>query len=373
MNESILYVGLDVHKDSIEIAFAEEKGEVRHYGKIKHDFNTLNKVIRRLISKKGPCELKFVYEAGPCGYDLFRYLTNQGLECMIVAPSMIPKRSGCRIKNDRRDALNLCRLFRAGELTPVYVPTEEDEAMRDLVRSRDDAKCAEKRAKQRLKAFLLRHGLKYTGRSQWSNAHMNWLADIKMNHPAQQIALQEYIDTVKESSQRVYRLTEQIRELVPNWNQSHLVNALQSLRGISLVTAATVVSEIGDFNRFQHPQQLMSYIGLVPSEHSSGDQTKRGGITKTGNRFVRKALIESAWAYQNPARVSRPLLKRQEGLPKSVCDISWSAQVRLCSRFKKSLAKGKSKQNTATAIARELTGFVWAIAQEMNPATAKNV
>jgi len=366
---NVFHVGLDVHKDCIEIAFIDENGEARSYGKIKNNLSTLEKVIRRLHSK-GPKELKFVYEAGPCGYGIFRHLTGLGFECAVVAPSMIPKRSGCRIKNDRRDALNLCRLFRAGELTPVHVPTPEDEAMRDLVRARDDAKSAEKKTKQRLKAFLLRHDLRYSGRSHWSQAHMNWLADLRMEHPAQQIALQEYINALEESLQRVARLTEQIRNLLPDWNKTPIVEALQALRGVRLVSAAIIVAEIGDFRRFKNAKELMTYLGLVPSEYSTGDQIKRGGITKTGNRFARKALVESAWSYRMSAKVSRDLLKRQEGLPQAVRDISWKAQVRLCDRYRRFRAQGKPQQVTVTAIARELAGFVWSIAHEVTPEPA---
>lgn len=365
---NVVYVGLDVHKSSIEVAFVDDRGESRHYGKIDNEMNALDKVIRRLQSK-GSCELKFVYEAGPCGYEIFRHLTSRGFECMVAAPSLIPKRSGCRIKNDRRDALNLCRLYRAGELTSVHVPTEEDEAMRDLIRARDDAKSAEKKAKQRLKAFLLRHGIRYSGRSKWSRAHLRWLSDIKMTHPAQQIVLQEYINTLQESMHRVARLTEQISLLVPSWGKAPLVQALQALRGVQLISAVTIVAEIGDFRRFTHPQELMAYLGLVPSEYSTGDHTKRGGITKTGNRFVRKALVESAWAYRMPARVSRILLKRQEGLLQSIRDISWKAQLRLCARYRKFRAKGMISQVSVTAIARELAGFIWAIAMEVDPVT----
>lgn len=366
--KNVIYVGLDVHKSSIEIALIDGQGESRRYGKIDNDMNALDKVIRRLQSK-GPCELKFVYEAGPCGYEIYRHLTCRGFECMVTAPSLIPKRSGCRIKNDRRDAQNLCRLFRAGELTSVHVPTEEDEAMRDLIRARDDAKSAEKKAKQRLSAFLLRHGIRYPGRSKWSRAHMNWLSHIRMGHPAQQIVLQEYIDTLQESMERVARVTEQISLLVPDWSKAPLVQALQALRGVRLISAVTIVAELGDIRRFAHPQELMAYLGLIPSEYSTGEQIKRGGITKTGNRFVRKALVESAWAYRMPARVSNILLKRQEGLPQSIRDISWKAQVRLCHRYRKFRAKGKIKQVTVTAIARELAGFIWAIGMEVKPVT----
>jgi transposase len=259
----------------------------------------------------------------------------------------------------------LARLDRAGELTPVYVPCAEDEAIRDLTRAREDAKTDEKRSKQRLKSFLLRHGLRYVGTASWSKAHMRWLSDIKMDHPGQQIVLQEYIDTIGECSRRVQRLTDQIRQLVAQWRMAPVVKALQALRGVSLIVAATTVAEIGDLNRFENPAELMSYLGLVPSEHSSGEKTRRGSITKSGNGHVRRVLTEAAWAYRLPARVGRGLLKRQEKLPEKVCDISWKAQVRLCSRYRQLWAKGKPRQVVVTAIARELCAFMWAIAREI--------
>jgi transposase len=365
MKEYSTFIGMDVHKNSIEIAIAQRgrNGEVRSYGKIDGTLDALDKVVRKLVSKGGP--LHFVYEAGPCGYEIYRHLTAKGYDCAVVAPSRIPKKSGDRIKNDRRDACMLARLDRAGELTPVYVPFAEDEALRDLTRAREDAKIDEKRSKQRLKSFLLRTGLRYTGKSSWSKAHMRWLSDIKMPHPSQQIVLQEYIDTITECSQRVQRLTEHIRQMLPKWRMFPVVEALQSLRGVSLIVSATTVAEIGDLTRFENPSELMSYLGLVPSEHSSGEKTRRGSITKSGNGHVRRVLVEAAWAYRLPARVSRVLLKRQEGLPRKVCEISWKAQVRLCSRYRKLWAKGKPKQVVVTAIARELCGFMWAIASEI--------
>ena len=309
--------------------------------------------------------LHFVYEAGPCGYQIYRHLTAQGFECDVVAPSRIPKQNGKPIKNDRRDAMMLARLHRAGELTAVYVPRFEDEAIRDLTRAREDAKSDEKRSKQRLLSFLLRHGIRYTGGSPWSKAHMRWLSDIKMPHRSQQVVLQESISIVNHCNERVHRLTEQIQQLLPEWQLFPIVQALQSLRGVSTIVAATTVAEIGDLKRFQTPGELMSYLGLVPSEHSSGEKTKRGSITKAGNGHVRRVLAEAAWAYRLPARVSRVLLKRQEDLPESVCDIAWKAQLRLCSRYRKLWNKGKAKQVVATAIARELCGFMWAIANEI--------
>jgi transposase len=284
---------------------------------------------------------------------------------MVAAPSMIPKKSGDRIKNDHRDAAMLARLHRAGELTAVYVPDVQDEAMRDLSRARGDAVIVAKKAKQRLKAFLLRNRVICTGKSQWSKAYFNWLANIAMPHPAQQVALQEYIDAVHESLHRVDRLTDQIRKMAADWRLAPLVSALQAARGVSLVVAVTVLAELGDLSRFKKPSQLMAYLGLIPSEHSSGPNIKRGAITKTGNGHVRKALVEAAWAYRMQARVSRVLLKRQKDIPDQICRIAWKAQLRLCARFRRLAAKGKPKQKVVTAIARELCAFLWAMAKQV--------
>lgn len=364
---NIKFIGMDVHKKTITVAIADDgrNGQVRSYGTLANNINALDKFCRKMVSTAS--QLHFVYEAGPCGYGIYRHLTHKGFDCKVIAPSMIPRKSGDRIKTDRRDARMLARLHRAGELTAVYVPDDQDEAMRDLSRSREDAVIAARKAKQRLKAFLLRNGLTYSGRSQWSKAYFNWLADIGMPHPAQQVALQEYINSVHETLNRVDRLTEQIRQMVPDWRLAPIVSALQSARGISLITAVTLLTEIGDLSRFNKPAQLMAYLGLVPSEYSTGDAIKRGGITKTGNSHARKALIEASWAYRMQPRVSRILLKRQQGLPDQVCRIAWKAQLRLCARFRRLAAKGKNKQVVVTAIARELSAFLWAIAKQVQP------
>lgn len=363
--KSIKFIGMDVHKNSIAIAIAD--GEVRYYGEIPNVMSALDKIIRKLVSDNS--ELRFVYEAGPCGYQLYRHLVGNGFECAVVAPSLIPRKSGDRIKNDRRDAMSLARLFRAGELTAIHVPVPEDEAMRDLSRAREDAKFAQRKAKQQLSGFLLRNGHIYSGKSSWSKAHLNWIAAIKMVHPTQQITLQEYVDAVQGCAQRVQRLTEQVRELVKQWRMAPVVTAIQALRGVSLIVAVTTIAELGDLTRFDHPKKLMAFLGLVPSEHSSGESTKRGSITKAGNGHARRVLVEASQAYRFPARKSRILLERQEGLPEKVLQIAWKAQMRLCARYRRLVNKGKAKNLVVAAIARELIAFMWAIANEQPQTT----
>jgi len=367
MKKDTIFVGLDVHKNSIAIALAEEgrEGEVRRYGTIPGDLDSLDKVVRKLVSKGSI--LHFVYEAGPCGYEIYRHLTVQGFDCMVVAPSMIPKKSGNRIKTDRRDAAELSRLYRAGELTPVYVPRLEDEAMRDLTRSREDAKSAERKARQRLSALLLRHGFRYTGRTNWSLAHFRWISDIKMPHPAQQFALQEYVNAIVECQERVKRLTAQIRTLLPQWRLFPVIKAFQALRGVSVIVAATTVAELGDLTRFESPRQLMAYLGLVPSEHSSGGRRRQGAITLTGNGHARRALVESAWSYRFPARQTAHLKRKAANASKEAREIAWRAQKRLCGRYRTLTRAGKNTKVACVAIARELVGFIWDIVRHEMP------
>jgi transposase len=366
MKDSSTVVGLDVHKNSIQIVTADTDGamEVRHFGRIGGRMDALDRAVRKLVSKGST--LRFVYEAGPCGYEIYRHLTRKGFSCKVVAPSKTPKKSGDRIKNDRRDAETLARLERAGELTAIYVPCEEDEAMRDLTRAREDAGKALKSARHQLNAFLLRYGKVYPGKASWTPSHMRWLSDVTLPHPSQQIVLQEYIMAVTVCTERETCLRDQIAKLLPEWRMFPVGKALQALRGVAPIVAATTLAEIGDMSRFQNPRQLMAYLGLVPSEDSSGDSTHRGSITKTGNGHVRRVLVEAAHAYGFPARVSRHLLKRQEGLPQPVLDIAWKAQVRLCGKFRRLMARGKLRTKVVTAIARELSGFIWAIAREVN-------
>ena len=368
MAKRSMFVGMDVHKEAIDISVAEDgrTGEVRHYGVIAGDLRALDKVVHALRAPGR--RLEFVYEAGPCGFGIYRHLTGQGEMCTVVSPSHIPKRSGDRIKTDRRDGNALARLHRAGELRAIYVPTAEDEALRDLVRAREDAVGVSTQAKHRLKAFLLRQGRRYSGGATWTLAYRRWLATLSFPSAPQHIALQEYRDTIDEAERRLERLTDQLRQLVPAWRWAPVVHALQALRGVSFVTAVGLVAEVGDLRRFRRPRELMAYLGLVPSEYSSGASVRRGTITKTGNPHARRLLAEAAWAYQGRPRIGRRALVRQDGVPQIVRDIAWKAQLRLTTRFHRLVARGKAKPKVATAVARELIGFIWAIAQAVAPA-----
>jgi transposase len=354
---------MDVHKESIDITVAEVGGEVRRWGEIGGDRAALGKAVRKLESLGR--ELHFVYEAGPCGFWIERFIRTRGHACWVVSPSLIPKKSGERIKTDRRDSEQIARLARAGELEPIYVPGEADEALRDLVRARDDAIIAQRRARQQLKALLLRNEIRYAGKSSWTQAHRRWLAELKLPQPVQQIAFEEYVDAVEVASRRVERLTRAIERSSEGWRFAPVVTQLQALRGVQFVHAVTIICELGDLARFASPRQLMAYLGLVPTEHSSGERRRQGAITKSGNRFARRALIEAAWAYQHPARVTPIIARRQTGLPKAARDIAWKAQLRLCGRFRKLCARKINKNKVVVAIARELAGFVWAIAKDV--------
>jgi transposase len=368
VQDRITYVGLDVHKDGIVVAVAEGgiRGEVRQYGRIANTATALDRLMRRLGGEG--VRLRFCYEAGPCGYGIQRHVSTHEHECVVVAPSLIPKRAGDRVKTDRRDAASLARLHRAGELTAVWVPDPGHEAMRDLVRARLDAVHALRRARQQLSGFLLRQGCHY-GRPAWTKLHRRWLADLNFEQAVHHLVLEDYIQAVEAAEARRDRLTQQIAAMVPDWTLAPVVAALQTMRGMALVNAATLIAELGDLSRFANPRQLMAYLGLVPSEHSSGTSIKRASLTKAGNSAARRLLIEAAWCYRFPARVSRELLLRQESQPKPIREIAWKAQLRLCARYRKLARTGKPANIVTAAIARELTGFIWAIARHV-PVTA---
>jgi transposase len=363
MEKIITYVGLDVHKDTISVASAEAglREEVREHGKIPNTPAALNALLKRLASERKT--LRFCYEAGPCGYGIQRQIASAGHECAVVAPSLIPRKPGARIKTDRRDALNLAKLHRAGELTSVWVPDQPHEAVRDLVRARMAAVRTLRQARQQLSGFLLRHGRHYS-RTAWTQLHRRWLASLKFDEAVHHVVLEDCIAAVEAAAARRDRLEAHIDAALPDWSLAPVVHALQSMRGMGVVTAATLVAELGDITRFANPRQLMAYVGLVPSEHSSGRSRRQGGITKAGNHTARRVLIEAAWSYRFPARISREQLLRQEQLPKPIRDIAWKAQERLCRRYRMLLRAGKEPKVVIAAIARELSGFVWAIAKQ---------
>ena len=365
MNEfNSVYVGLDVHKETIAVGVARSgRGKPEYFGEIKNSVAAVRKLLRRL-SPDGEV-LQICYEAGPCGYGLYRQIKSLGHDCEVVAPSLIPRKAGERMKTDRRDGLKLAHEHRAGGLTAVWVPGEEQEAVRDLTRAREDMKAIETKARQRLGAFLLRHGRVFEGKSRWTQAHFRWLETVKFDQPLQQLVLQEYIDALTDARRRVEALELQMRQALPGWSLGVVAEALMALRGLSLIAAMTTLAELGDITRFDSPRELMGYLGLVPSEHSSGGSRRQGGITRTGNGHVRRVLVEAAWNYRFPARKTRDIQKRAEKTSAAVQAIAWQAQTRLCGRYQALMRAGKEKNQVTTAVARELAGFIWAIAREV--------
>jgi len=312
-----------------------------------------------------------VYEAGPTGFGLQRALAAEGYACEVIAPSKMPRAPGDRIKTDRRDCLQLAECSRAGQLRAVWVPQPEDEAMRDLSRAREDAVNNRRQLRQQLKALLLRHDVCYPGKTAWTKTFHQWLGRLHLEHSATQIALTEYSLALQAVQQRLDRLDQAIEDALKAWRAAPVVAALRALRGVDTVTAVALVAEIGDLSRFDHPRKLMGYLGLVPSERSSGERVRRGGITKTGNSHARRLLTEAAWNYRFPARLSQALRERSSCLPDAVCRHAWKAQLRLCGRFARLSSRGVQPNKVCVAVARELAGFVWAIAQQasapMNP------
>jgi len=360
----IRFVGLDVHADTITVAVAEPDGEVRSFGAIPNRLES----IRKMVAKLGPVNnLKACYEAGPTGYVLYWQLTTLGVACEVIAPSLVPVKAGDRVKTDRRDAVKLARSYRAGDLTPVWVPDAAHEALRDLVRAREDARQDQLRARHRLGKFLLRHCCRPPEdvKRNWTRKHMDWVKrQVSFTEPALQATFLDYVHEVEHAADRIQLLEKAIDDAVavaPAEIQE-VIRALQALRGVGKIVAVTVVAEVGQLSRFSNPRQLMGYSGLVSSEYSSGNRIQRGSITKTGNAHLRRVIMEAAWAYQHKPWIGGWLEKRQHGLDEQIKAMAWKAQWRLCTRYKKLAAKGKNKPQIVTAIGRELLGFIWAIA-----------
>lgn len=362
------YVAFDTSKTKHAVAIADggRRGEVRFLGDVASSPARVERLTRKLAERYD--KLHFCYEAGPTGYGLYRHIRERGHDCTVVAPSLIPKKPGERIKTNRRDAVTLARLLRAGELTTVWVPDAVHEAVRDLVRAREAAAQDLRRKRQQVLSFLLRHGRIFDGRQHWTLAHRRWLAGQSFAHPAQQIVFQDALEAIEEALARVRRLEQQLVAIVPTWSMAPVVAAYQAMRGASFLVAVTIAAEVGDLRRFDNPRQLMAFLGLVPRERSTGNVVRRAGLTLAGNRRARRVLVEAAWSYRHPARVSETLRARLEGLPKPVRDIAWKAQIRLCARYRRLSAAGKKLPVVIAAIAREMAAFLWAIARQVAPA-----
>ena len=359
------FVAFDTAKlrNAVAVADAGRNGEIRYLGEIDNTEAATRKLVAQLASKYS--HLTFCYEAGPTGYGLYRLIKSLGHDCMVVAPSLIPSKPGDRVKTNRRDAVNLAKLLRAGELTAVWVPDERHEAMRDLVRARDTAAKDYRSKRQNVSAFLLRLGLHYPGKKTWGRSHTNWLMALKLEHREQRIAFEEMLLAVRQAQERIERLEQAMREAVADWTLAPAVEALQAMRGMEMVGAITFLAELGDLARFENPRQVMAYLGLTPSERSTGESVKRGGITKAGNTRARRLLIEAAWSYRFPPRVSKDMHARIGAAPRAAREIAWKAQTRLCGRFRTLIRQGKRPTIVVIAIARELSAFLWAINREI--------
>ena len=369
-DHSEAFVAFDTSKSRNAVAIAEagRTGGVRFFGEIDNIEAATAKLVRKLADKYG--RLTFCYEAGPTGYGLYRVVKGLGHECLVVAPSLVPKRAGDHVKTNRRDALSLVKLLRAGELTAVWVPDPRHEAMRDLTRARGAAVEDLRSKRQQVMSFLLRQGLHYAGKKTWTQAHMNWLVSRKLEHPEQRIAFEEMLLAVRQAHERVTRLEQAIRVAVPDWSLAEVVTALMAMRGIDLVSASAFLAEIGDLSRFRTPRELMAYLGLIPSEHSTGDTVRRGPITKAGNRRARRILVECSWSYRHLPRVGKKKQDKVAAAPQAVREIAWKAQHRLYARGRALTRRGKLATVVVTAIARELAGFIWAINREIVTARA---
>lgn len=374
MSKEVIHIGLDVHAQTIAIAIAQGSGEARNLGSISSDLHAVDKLLARLRKAHPEAEIRFCYEAGPTGFVLARHFERKGIVCLVAAPSLIPSRSGDRIKTDRRDALKLARLFRAGELTGVHIPDAVDEAMRDLCRARTDAVQDQRRQRAQLKAFLLRHGYRYSGKTSWNEKHLGYLRSLTLAHPAHRAILEDTLQTLEAATGRIQRLEESMEALLADWSLKPVVQAMMALRGFALVGAMVIVSELGGAWRFEHPRQLMAYLGLVPTESSSGGKRRQGAISKTGNCHARWIMIEASHHYRLEPGISVELSRRQQGVCEEVKACAWKAQTRLHKRLKQLLARGKQRNKAQVAVARELTGFIWQIFRimsgKMSPSTA---
>jgi len=371
VHSSEAFVGIDTSKlrHAVAIADGGRTGEVRFLGEIENTAAATAKLVRKLAAKYE--RVTFCYEAGPTGYGLHRQIKSLGHECVVVAPSLIPKRPGDKVKTNRRDAVGLARLLRANELTPVWVPDGRHEAMRDLTRARETAMLELRSKRQQVSALLLRQGRSYPeSKKTWSKAHTSWLASQKFDYPEQRLVFEEMMLALRQAQERLERLEQAIRAAVPDWSLAEVVTGLMAMRGLDLISAATFLAEIGDLSRFQTSQQLMAYLGLVPSEESSGDTIKRGSITKAGNRRARRMLVECSWSYQHPPRVGIVKQHKVDAAPPAVREIAWKAQCRLYRRYRALIRKGKLKTVVITAIARELAGFIWAVSRQIAPLAA---
>jgi transposase len=370
VEHSEVFVAFDTSKLRNAVAVAEggRVGEVRYLGEIENNAAATAKLVRKLAGRYD--RLTFCYEAGPTGYGLYRQIRGLGHDCMVVAPSLIPRKAGDRVKTNRRDALKLARLLRAGELTAVWVPDARHEAMRDVTRAREAAVMDVRGKRQQVTGFLLRHERRFAGKKNWTRAYRNWLAGLQFDHLEHRLVFEEMLMAVRQAEERVERLTAAIAAAVPDWSLAQVVTALMAMRGVDLVSASGFMAETGDLSRFQKPRELMGYLGLVPSEDTTGDNIKRGPITKAGNSRARRILVECAWSYQHAPRVGAAKLAKVAAAPPAVRDIAWKAQTRLCRRYRSLIRNGKRKTVATTAVARELAGFIWAINRAVNAGAA---
>jgi transposase len=368
-DHSEAFVGFDTSKSRHAVAIADggRDGEVRFLGEIATTEAATAKLVRKLAGKYD--RLTFCYEAGPTGYGLHRQIERLGHACLVAAPSLIPKKRGDRVKTNRRDAVSLARLLRANELTAVWVPDRGHEAMRDLTRARESAVTDLRVKRQQMSALLLRQGRHYPEANKtWTKAHMTWLAGQKFDYPEQRLVFEELMLAMRQAQERRTRLEQAIRAAVAEWSLAEVVTALMAMRGIDLIAAATLVAEIGDLSRFASPHELMAYLGLVPSEDSTGDTIRRGAITKAGNRRARRMLVECSWSYQHPPRVAAHKQPKVDAAPPAVREIAWKAQCRLHRRYRALIRRGKLKTVAITAVAREFAGFIWAVNREITTA-----